>query len=143
MNSNDVDEKTEVNEKITLQYKQFVYDLKADKHSPILKYYNSLPQAYDAIKHYMLGHEFLHRQGSSYLSKKPMSKKDVSDFVMGLCETLPWLSECSKKFDVADAVFEQHDMLPEIDEACEIFNDKKDEWLERRNKKQSVSPRLK
>ena len=114
--------------------KQFVFDLKADKESPIFKYYNSLSGAYDDIRRYMESNGFTHRQGSSYISNSTMDNRKVRRFLMGMCKALPWLAECSKAFDITD-IGKQHDLLSDIEEACGLYSDEKDQWLKDKHEK--------
>ncbi len=111
--------------------KQFVFDLKADKASPIFKYYNSLSGAYDDIRRYMEANGFIHRQGSSYISETTMDNRKVRKFLKGMCKYLPWLEECSKAFDITD-IGKQHDLLADIGEACNLFAEERDQWENRK-----------
>lgn len=114
--------------------KQFAFDLIADKNSPILQYYNSISGAYDAIEKYMKSHEFIHRQGSVYISENKMTRKDVSNFILQMCKELPWLSDCIKSFDVTN-IGQQHDLTKDINIACEIYSDEKDKWINKDSEK--------
>ncbi len=111
--------------------KQFVFDLKADKASPIFIYYNSLSGAYDDIRRYMETNGFLHRQGSSYISKTTMDNRKVRKFLKGMCKSLPWLAECSKAFDITD-IGKQHDLLFDIEEACDLFSEERKQWAKQK-----------
>ena len=45
---------------------------------------------------------FIHRQGSGYISKKPMTKQDVQDFVQDLAKANIWLEHCVEVLDITD-----------------------------------------
>lgn len=109
--------------------KQFTFDLKTDKDSPLYNYYNTFSKAYHDIEKYMQEHGCIHRQGSSYISEKAMSQKDVVRFMDGLCRELPWLSECLSGFDVTD-IGKQHGLLDDIREMCEAYSNEKEKWQE-------------
>ncbi|MBP3278306.1 MAG: hypothetical protein J6M44_05055 [Butyrivibrio sp.] len=109
--------------------KQFVFDLKTDKDSPLYNYYKTFPEAYRDIRRYMEAHGCPHRQGSSYVSNNVMNTKDVTKLMDGLCKSLPWLAECSNAFDVAD-IGKQHGLLGDIQEMCNVYSEEKEKWQE-------------
>ena len=60
--------------------------------------------AYNDIKYFMEKNGFKHRQGSSYESINPMSKKQITSFVQKMATELSWLAKCldNRNFDVTD-----------------------------------------
>lgn len=110
--------------------KQIIFDLFADKESPLYAYYDSLSAAYDDIKKYMEANGFEHRQGSSYISKSALSDKQVRTFLKSMCKELPWLSECSKAFDIAN-IGKEHSLLKYIEKTCALYAVEKEKWLHR------------
>ncbi|MCR5670144.1 MAG: hypothetical protein K6G10_03995 [Butyrivibrio sp.] len=110
--------------------RQFAFDLITEKESPLYKYYSSRSGAYDAIKRFMKENGCEHRQYSVYTSNNKMGEAEVSELIIKICEKLPWLSECTRRFDVTD-IGEKHDLIGDISEACEVFKDKRREWEEK------------
>lgn len=53
---------------------------------------------------------FIHRQGSGYISEKPMTISKLSARIIKMHRELPWLIECEKHFD-ATVVGENYDMI--------------------------------
>lgn len=110
--------------------KEFAFDLKTDRYSPLYNYYDYLSAAYKDIKEFMEDNGFEWRQGSVYISKASLSNKQVRNIIVKLCQELPWLSECLNKFDVTN-IGRQHDLLSDIKETCEIFEDDRLAWIEK------------
>jgi len=83
------------------------------------KYYN---EAYADIRRFMKKMGFVHRQGSVYISKNPMTNADVNILVGKLAKEFPWLSQCVKEFDVT-SIGTQHSLkkaLREVTKAVEL-----------------------
>lgn len=110
--------------------KQFAFDLITEEGSPLYKYYSTRSGAYDAIGRFMKENGCGHRQYSVYTSDKKMSKAEVTELIAKMCEKLPWLSECTRQFDVTD-IGKQYSLTGDIREACEIYEDKRQKWEEK------------
>lgn len=72
--------------------------------------------AYKEIGRFLKKHGFDHRQGSGYISKKPMFDTDVKKLILQMQYKYPWLKKCSKKLDVT-SIEEMFDMIPIIKSA--------------------------
>lgn len=114
-----------------LSKKQIAFDLKTDKDSPIYKYYNSLSSAYDAINSYMKSCGFSHSQGSVYVSNRGMNLMEFEKVLDKMCKKLPWLAECSNAFNITN-VGPTYDLMKNIIDSCEKYNDEKEEILKSR-----------
>ena len=107
--------------------KQLTFDLFADKQSPIYKYFNKLSTAYYHIERSLNENGFsCHRQGSVYVSEKALSYDEVGYALSKVCEELPWLYECTRKFDVTN-IGKTYDLLNDIADFCELYDDKRKE----------------
>lgn len=67
-------------------------------------YYNkpNISNAYKEIKNFLIKNNFIHRQGSGYISSKPISNTEITRLVIKLKNTFPWLSKSVKEFDVTN-----------------------------------------
>ena len=105
--------------------KQLAFDLYADKKSPIYKYFNNLSTAYYHIEKSLNENGFpCHRQGSVYVSEKPLSDDKVTIVLSKVCSQLPWLSDCVRQLDVTN-IGKTHSLLDAIKEFCERYEDDK------------------
>jgi cell filamentation protein len=66
--------------------------------------------AYRRIKSYMIKQGFEHRQGSAYMSQRPLSDAEVYDITDQLVRKYPWLSVCTNGYDVTN-VGSTHDYI--------------------------------
>lgn len=75
--------------------KQISFDLDT---KALKRYYSarSWNNAYEIIKRHMLKNGFSWVQGSVYVSKKPMSSMRVTNILMELTESNPWLNLCMR-----------------------------------------------
>jgi virulence-associated protein VapD len=67
-------------------------------------------QAYSWIKTYMVKKQFEHRQGSAYMSDRPLSDAEIYDLTDELVRRHPWLTQCVNGYDVTN-VGATHDYL--------------------------------
>lgn len=65
--------------------------------------------AYEDLKRFFKSKGFEWRQGSGYISQKPIPYPTVLSIVSTAAKELPWLSECANKFDVTD-IGQYHDL---------------------------------
>lgn len=70
----------------------------------------SYTNAYYEIRSFLEKNGFEHRQGSGYVSIKPMTINRVSVITEKLNDTFLWLSDCVKEFDVT-SVGKSHSLL--------------------------------
>lgn len=122
--------------------KQIAFDLMTDKNSPLFQYYNSLSSAYKDIEKVLGNEGFQREQGSVFISKNAMDYEDLSFLINNLCEELPWLSECIKGIAVTN-VGKEHDLMDKINVYCEMYSDKKEEWIKNKNSKEDKSETVK
>lgn len=61
---------------------------------------NTHTQAYHDIRGFLEKCGFEHRQGSGYVSNKPMITSDVIIIVQEMVKVYPWVSRCAKVFDI-------------------------------------------
>lgn len=66
-------------------------------------------QAYDDLRRFFKKHQFLHRQGSGYISEDKLATADIYDLMDDLSQQLPWIGVCVSKIDVTN-VGRQHDL---------------------------------
>ena len=69
--------------------------------------------AYKEIGKFLKKHGFEHRQGSGYISKKPMFDTDVKRLVLQMQKQHPWIEKCAQKIDVT-SIGEIFDLMPTI-----------------------------
>lgn len=69
----------------------------------------SRTKGYRLLRQSMKQLGFSHRQGSGYLSEKPMTKYEVKNFISKLGTANPWLANCTKVFDVTNTTGKAHD----------------------------------
>lgn len=77
------------------------------------------PTAYYELRKFLENNDFLHRQGSGYISKYPMKSYEISDMVTKMSQELPWLKPCVKEFDVTN-VGKQFSLIQTIKDAPEV-----------------------
>ena len=53
---------------------------------------------------------FIHRQGSGYVSEKPLNERDTIKVIKKLTKQNPWLATCTKQFDITN-VGQQYSVL--------------------------------
>lgn len=89
----------------------FNFDLHVDS---LKKYYpkKNFRQAYRDIRKYFLNNGFVHRQGSGYVSKKPIDYLELRKILTQMWKELPWLSKCATRFDVTN-VGRTYSVLPD------------------------------
>jgi virulence-associated protein VapD len=84
----------------TEYYKAFNFDL-IQEH--LRQYYKKPePTAYLEIRNFFLSNNFVHRQGSGYLSKSKMTIVETRDLSAKLIKTFPWLEKCVKRIDITN-----------------------------------------
>ena len=88
--------------------KAFNFDLDIHK---LEEYYpkDNYRKAYYDLSVFMKCHDFLHRQGSGYISKQKMASKDIYTLIEELSQQFSWMEHCVRKFDVTN-VGRQHDL---------------------------------
>lgn len=74
------------------------FDLDTNKYEKNVGKSSSL--AYYQIRRYMESNNFLHRQGSCYITKSPTNIGKVMTQIEVLSRKYTWLSECVKEIDV-------------------------------------------
>ena len=90
-------------------YKAINFDLIEEKlkiHYDSKKY----KKAWGEIAKYMDQHGFKHRQYSGYVSKEPMTERQMNKFMRKFAKDLPWVGICSSRFDVTN-VGESYDFI--------------------------------
>lgn len=98
---------------LNLSEKRYIKALNFDLDTHKLEQYypmDNYRKAYHDLWSFMKLHEFLHRQGSGYLSKNKMGTKDIYNMIEELSQQFPWLGQCVRKFDVTN-VGRQHDLI--------------------------------
>lgn len=58
------------------------------------------PSAYYELRKFLENNDFLHRQGSGYVSKYPMKQDEIYNLVKKMVDKLPWTKSCVREFDV-------------------------------------------
>ena len=71
------------------------------------------PTAYAEIRKFLLKHDFEHRQGSGYVSKKDMKTSDIGILATNMTLTFDWLKYCIKQIDVTN-IGRQHSLIDTI-----------------------------
>lgn len=77
--------------------------------------------AYDEIKRFMLKSGFEHRQGSGYVSKKPMSSYTAVTIVQSLSSNFEWFEKCVKVCDLTE-VKKIYDLKPMLKQDSVLIN---------------------
>lgn len=100
------------------------------------KYYSkSNPKnAYREIGKFFYNNDFDHRQGSGYVSRKPLSKTEVLHLIDQLNKTFPWLDKCSTHIDLTD-IGQTYDLK-------ELYNKRKHSERDNINKPPSKKTKL-
>lgn len=83
---------------------------------------SSRSSAYTAIREFLEGYGFEHRQGSGYTSEKGMSRAKVSEIVEEMVDKFPWFADCVEKIDVT-FVGKTFDLLPTVCKGSERNKD--------------------
>lgn len=92
--------------------------------------------AYKEIQSFLEDKDFEHRQGSGYVSSKPVLMSEMQDLVEQLVTKFDWLTLCVKEFDVTsvgkqfsfidvmestyDRIFIENDLEEELTEEMEL-----------------------
>lgn len=66
--------------------------------------------AYNDLKKFLVNENFIHRQGSGYISQDKLSSLDIYELIEDIEQSLPWVSKCINKMDVTN-VSQQHDLV--------------------------------
>lgn len=105
-----------------LERKQIAFDLSISKLKEFYPYepYN---RAYDDIKSFMKKYDFMWRQGSIYVSKKPIKTSTVSKIIKKLSKEQPWLNRCVNAFDVT-SIGKTHSLKHIFEKAVIVENKK-------------------
>ena len=74
------------------------FDLDTNKYEALT--HKAAPTAYYKVRRYMEKNDFLHRQGSCFITKYPMSFLSVSAKMKLFAEKNKWFSECIKELDI-------------------------------------------
>ena len=83
-----------------MQRKQIIFDLDTNVSKKILgSNYNNL---YQQIRKYMQRNNFIHIEGSSYMSNKAMSEFTLYNIIDGLIEEIPCLKKCCRDMRVTN-----------------------------------------
>lgn len=67
--------------------------------------------AYTAIREYLEAHGFRHRQYSGYVSREPMSMRQVKEVKRGMEDALPWITGCYERCDATAILGPTFDLL--------------------------------
>ena len=72
--------------------------------SSLKEYYSGADwhNAYRDIKNYLRKHDFEHRQGSCYISSKPISISEVNVICYDMNKKFPWFKQCVSEIDVSN-----------------------------------------
>lgn len=101
-------------------------------------------KAYTDIRLFMEKNGFEHRQGSVYVSQKPMTTMDIGTLVRKMAQEMPWLSQCADKLDVTQ-VGKQHSLTKTLKEATQQVSALTQENTQEPNRsaaKEKVSPSM-
>lgn len=83
------------------KYRKMInFDLDTKKYEKVTN--KPSPTAYYQIHQYMENNDFMHRQGSCYISKNELNGYEVFEIVTVMSKKFPWLNECVKECDVTD-----------------------------------------
>jgi virulence-associated protein VapD len=83
------------------RYRAFNFDLDSAQMSAVFGA-NGRQRGYGAIKKYLEGNGFEHRQKSGYVSLKTLTILEVQDLLEDMDNALPWMGSCVQRFDVTD-----------------------------------------
>lgn len=75
------------------------FDLDTNKYEALT--HKAAPTAYYKIRRYMEKNDFLHRQGSCYVTNKATSRMEVADTIKRFLEENKWLGECVREIDIS------------------------------------------
>jgi len=78
----------------------FDLDTKKLKNTYVLSTGKKYNRAYDDIKAFMKKNGFLHRQGSGYISKEPMTEMAATLIIKKMGNLMPWLKNCTRRIDL-------------------------------------------
>ena len=80
-------------------YKAVNFDLDTNQ---MLLTLGSKTAGYDKLKKSFKKVGFIHRQGSGYISKKPLSNMEMTGVLRKIAKNNPWLGACLNKMDVTE-----------------------------------------
>lgn len=80
-----------------------------DLDTNVMKSLGVYPNGYNHLEISLKKQGLLHRQGSGYISKMPISETKIVDIIRHITRENPWFVECVKKIDVTD-IGRQHDL---------------------------------
>lgn len=80
-------------------YKAVNFDLDTNQ---MLLMLGSKTAGYDKLKKSFKKVGFIHRQGSGYISKKPLSNMEMTGVLRKIAKNNPWLGACLNKMDVTE-----------------------------------------
>jgi virulence-associated protein VapD len=89
--------------------RQFAFDLDTKKLADVFGA-DHISTAYTQIKDFLLDRDFLHEQGSVYVSHGAITRKSAKDTFNELAEICPWIPECANKFTMTN-VARDYDLL--------------------------------
>ncbi len=81
----------------TKQRRAIYFDLDTNE---MKKYFNSISLGYACLKRSFQKQGFTHRQGSGYISQKPILSANTYDIIEKVTKENPWLCDCVNKIDV-------------------------------------------
>lgn len=102
--------------------KMLNFDLDTNRYKEVTNS-KSASSAYDTIRRFMEDNDFVHRQGSCYTSKFPLSNADAYSLVYKMSVEIPWLSECIRECDITD-VTRRTPVVGVIKEAAQTAREK-------------------
>lgn len=84
------------------------FDIDTKKYEKLTR--KKSPNAYKEISDYFMQNDFIHRQGSGYISKNDISMWSITIFIKQMSKDLYWLKYCIKEIDVTN-IGRQHSLL--------------------------------
>lgn len=79
----------------------------------------SYTNAYYEIRNFLSKNGFEHRQGSGYVSRKPLTNTKILSITKEMNEEFSWLAYCLKEFDVT-SVGKSHSLLDKFTKDNEV-----------------------
>lgn len=73
------------------------------------------PTAYEQIRKFFYQNDFLHRQGSGYISINSLEDRKVTAIIMKMSIEFEWLKYCVKEIDVTN-IGKQHSLVEILNE---------------------------
>ena len=95
------------------------FDIDTKKYKKCTK--KSASTAYEEIKDFLYKNDFIHRQGSGYISKESLKDFQVATIILAMSMELKWLKYCVKEMDVTN-IGKQYSMINVINEASKKLN---------------------